>query len=164
MSIFVPKVDICHHFSDFHTRSVRTDTPTDDDSKLSTVVGSSSVLGAVSRESPTRALVINNTGPTSDGLLIAQVEPAMRGALPAGVTCGRVVDICHSCLHNYQRIAQLGCSEPRVRNIKNKVERNGLLVPRSGRMLHDVFPPSGRSVIVMPNACFARLALRAYTG
>ena len=33
-----------------------------------------------------------------------------------------------------------------------------LMFPRGRRMLHDVFPPCGRSVIVMPNACFARLS------
>ena len=49
MSIFVRKVDICPVSMKFHTRSVRSDTPTVNVSKLTTVDGSSSDLGAVSR-------------------------------------------------------------------------------------------------------------------
>ena len=62
------------------------------------------------------------------------------------------VDICHLQVYNYHEKRRLGCSEPWVRNIKNKVERNGLLIPHSGRLLHVVFPPCGRSVFHVPDA------------
>ena len=54
---------------------------------------------------------------------VAPVAACCVSALPAGVTCGRVVDICHSCLYNYQRNVSNPYVEPRVSKTENKVVR-----------------------------------------